>query len=680
MHVPGRSRSSPVAQAPIQNLNGAVEAASRALAGDPARAQREAQAILRQAPSDPRARLILGSARRRLGDAAGALAVLQPLAAAFPRAALTQYELGLALLARGDRRRARLALRAALAAKPDLADAWRALGELLFAEGDPGGAQAAFAEHERALVQDPALRPAADALFAGEAARAETLLRQRLTSRPDDLEAMRLLAEACARQGAFADAETLLQAVVAREPEHHGARFSLASALFNQQKAAEALPHVERLLAIDAGSAPYRNLMAACLGLVGEFDRAIALNAALVKDFPGQPRVWLNHGHALRTVGRSAEAVDAYRRAIALAPALGDAWWSLANLKVAPLSRADEAAMTAQLARADLGDEDRLHLHYALGKALEDRKAFAGSFEHYAEGARVRRRLVPFDAAGEAGLVARSIALFTPDFFEARRVGGSPRRDPIFIVGLPRSGSTLVEQILASHSQVEGVMELPDIGIIADRLLAAAGGGREAYPGLLARLSPEDRQALGETYLERTAVHRKTDRPVFIDKMPNNFRHLGLIRLILPSARVIDARRHPMAVGFSAFKQHFNQGQAFSYDLGDIGRYYRDYIALMDQVDAALPGWVHRVIYEDLVADTEARVRALLAFCGLDFEPACLRFWETQRAVRTVSSEQVRRPIFTEGLEQWRNYEPWLAPLKAALGPALQSWRGAHGS
>jgi hypothetical protein len=333
--------------------------------------------------------------------------------------------------------------------------------------------------------------------------------------------------------------------------------------------------------------------------------------------------------------------------------------------------------MIGELARPDLADDDRLHLHYALGKALEDRRAYQVSFEHYAAGARVRRRVVPFDPRSEADLTRRSIELFTPAFFAQRQTGGSPRPDPIFIVGLPRSGSTLIEQILASHSQVEGVMELPDIGIIADRLLSAQGGGaRETYPALLGRLSPTERASLGDLYLERTAIHRKTARPLFIDKMPNNFRHIGLIRLILPHAKVIDARRHPMAVGFSAFKQHFNQGHAFSYDLGDIGRYYRDYVRLMDQVDVALPGWVLRVIYEDLVADTEGEVRRLLSFCGLPFEGACLRFWETERAVRTVSSEQVRRPIFRDGLEQWRNFEPWLEPLKSALGPTLETWRG----
>jgi tetratricopeptide (TPR) repeat protein len=662
--------------APAQSLNEAVARASDILGRDPRAALGQARAILSAAPNDPRARLILASAHRRLGETNEALAILRPLARAFPAAAHTQYELGMALAAKGDRVGAVEALRRAVAARRDLADAWAALGEILFSQGDTAGAERAFGEQERANIRDPALIPPADALLAGDPARAEALLRPRLLVRPDDAGALRLMAEALARQGRFADAETLLKHALRLKPDDHGLRFSLASALFNQQKAPEALPHVEQLLALDPRSAAYRNLMAACLGLVGEFDRAIALNAELVAQFPRQPRVWLNHGHALRTVGRVENAVDAYRRAIGLAPGLGDAWWSLANLKVARLSAADQAMIQSQIARPDLSEDDRLHLHYALGKALEDAGEHAGAFEHYAKGARLRRALVPYDPTLEAGLAQRSIALFTRAFFAARPEGGSPREDPVFIVGLPRSGSTLVEQILASHSAVEGVMELPDIGIIAEELSVSRGvAASQAYPQILADLAPAERTRLGDLYLARTQVHRKTGRPLFIDKMPNNFRHLGLIRLILPKAKVIDARRHPLAVGFSAFKQHFNQGQAFSYDLADIGAYYRDYVAVMAALDEALPGWICRMIYEDLVEDLETQVRRLLDHCGLPFEEGCLRFHENDRAVRTVSSEQVRRPIFREGLEQWRRYEPWLTPLKTALGPALEGWR-----
>jgi tetratricopeptide (TPR) repeat protein len=659
----------------VRSLNEAVAHASALLAADPGAAHREAEAILKRAPKDPRALLVLGSARRRLGDVAGALAILRPLAAAWPQAGHTQYELGECLAAQGELPAAIAALRRAVGLKADLAEGWRALGEALFRAGDEGGSKGAFDQYARALVRDPALTPAAEALYGGRPQEAETRLRAGLLVRPRDATALRLLAEACARQDRHADAQSALERALELEPDHPGARFSLATALFHQQKAPEALPHIERLLAEAPASAPYRSLMAACLGLVGDFDRVIALNTELLAEIPRQPRVWLNHGHALRTVGRRDEAVQAYRRATTLAPGLGEAWWSLANLKVARLSQGDEDVMAAQLRRSDLPDDDRLHLHYALGKAMEDRDAWAPSFEQYAAGARVRRALAPYDPEVEDGLARRSMRTFTPAFFADRRDGGSPARDPIFIVGLPRSGSTLIEQILASHSAVEGIMELPDIGVIAADLFARSRAPLEAYPALLADLSPAERTRLGDLYLERTRIHRKAARPLFIDKMPNNFRHIGLIRLILPNATVIDARRHPMAAGFSAFKQHFNQGQRFSYDLADIGRYYRGYVELMRAMDAAAPGWVCRVIYEDLVDDAEAQIRRLLAHCGLGFEEACLRFHENERAVRTVSSEQVRRPIYREGLDRWRAYEPWLEPLRAALGPALETWR-----
>jgi len=331
--------------------------------------------------------------------------------------------------------------------------------------------------------------------------------------------------------------------------------------------------------------------------------------------------------------------------------------------------------METQLANPDVVGEDRFHLHYALGKALEDRGDFEPSFTHYLEGARLRRLEAPYDADEFDALAARSKAVFTSDFFAERSDWGATSDAPIFVVGLPRPGSTLIEQILASHSHVEGTMELPEIGAMARSFGRAERRGGAPYPDVLAGLAAEEVRALGETYLERTRIHRKQGKPRFIDKMPNNFHHLGLIRLILPNARIVDARRHPMAAGFSTFKQHFARGQAFSYNLTDIGRYYRFYLDLVAHFDAAQPGAVARVIYEDMVADTEGETRRLLAALNLDFEPECLRFYETDRAVRTASSEQVRRPIFREGLDQWRNYEPWLAPLAEALGPALEAWR-----
>ena len=653
-----------------------IARASALLATDPAQAERRARDLLRTTPKDPRALLILGSALRRRGDFAGARALLEPLGRAYPRAALTQYELGLAAIGLGDPSEGILALRRAVGLNPDLAASWKALGDALFAAGDAGGARAAFKAHVRAAVTDPALAEAAEALFVDDGARAERLLQAHLKARPDDVAARQMLAQAWLLTGDRDAARGLLETCLEAEPGRDGARFQLAEVLFHQQEAQAAIGHLKALLAREPGEPAYRNLLAACLGMVGDYEPAISIYDGLIADYPKHPEIWLNRGHVLRTVGRRDAAVAAYRQCLALAPGLGEAYWSLANLKTPQATAGLEPAMIDQLARADLADDDRLHLHYALGKTLEDRGEAEEAFAHYAAGAVLRRETLRYDAEATTALTRRSIELFTPAFFQAREGAGSASDAPIFIVGLPRSGSTLIEQILASHSRVEGTMELPDIALLAQGLMQRTGEGAAAYPELLASLDAGQLSVLGEAYIARTRVQRKSGRPFFIDKMPNNFHHIGLIQLILPQARIIDARRHPMGSGFSAFKQHFAHGHAFSYDLTDLGRYYRDYVALMDHVDAALPGRVHRVIYEDLVEDTERQVRRLLDHCGLAFEPGCLAFHENSRAVRTVSSEQVRRPIFREGLAQWRAFEPWLEPLRTALGPAAERWRG----
>ncbi|HEY2752299.1 tetratricopeptide repeat-containing sulfotransferase family protein [Phenylobacterium sp.] len=662
---------------PSVSVTDAIEQASALLAADAAAAEHLARGILAAAPADPRPALILGSALRRQGDFAAAHTILAPLAKAYPRAARTQYELGLAFSGLGDAPAAIDALRNAVAMKPDLADAWKALGDELFRAGEVADAEAAFKAHARAAVTDPALTAAAGALFTDDALLAERLLRKHLDSRPDDAVAGRMLAQACARLGRPEEAQVLLSACLVSDPAFDGARFQLAELLFHQQKATEAMAHVRALLAREPDDPAYRNLLAACLGMVGDYGPAIEVYEGLLADYPKHPRIWLNYGHALRTVGRGDAAVAAYRRCIALAPGLGDAYWSLANMKTASATAGLEAGMRSQLVRTDLADEDRLHLHFALGKALEDHGDAEGAFGQYSAGAELRRKALHYDARETTALTRRSIALFTPAFFAAHAEAGSASEAPIFVVGLPRSGSTLVEQILASHSLVEGTMELPDIALIAQEMVRSGpGGAAGSYPDVLAGLDPGQLSAMGEAYLERTRVQRKSNRPFFVDKMPNNFHHIGLIQLILPRARIIDARRHPLASGFSAFKQHFAHGHAFSYDLTDLGGYYRDYVALMAHFDAALPGRIHRLIYEDLVDDTEGEVRRLLEYCQLPFEARCLEFYGNDRPVRTVSSEQVRRPIFRDGLEQWRAFEPWLGPMKVALGPALEGWRG----
>ena len=516
-------------------------------------------------------------------------------------------------------------------------------------------------------LRNPRLMQAALALHDNDLSQAEPLLKAHLKADPFDVAAIRMLAELAARIGRLRDAENLLRRALEIAPEFTSARANLATILYRQNRPAEALAELDHLIDDDPDALTYNNLRAAVLGKVGDFEEALTLYEAVLRDNPRrQPKVWMSYGHMLKTVGRTDDGITAYRKALDLAPGLGEVWWSLANLKTVRFTPKDVATMQAALTRSDLSDEDRFHLDFSLGKALEDAKDYASAFSHYSAGNALRRESLNYKAQTTTDLVDESLALFTADLFTQYAGQGCDAPDPIFVLGMPRSGSTLVEQILSSHSRVEGTSELAEIPALAMR-------GAD-YPRNLADAAPERLHRLGEEYLNRTRIQRKTNRPLFIDKLPNNWAYVPFIHLILPNARIIDARRHPLACCFSNFKQHFARGQAFSYDLDDLGRYYADYVRLMAHVDAVLPGRVHRVIYERMVDDTESEVRALLAACGLDFEDACLRFHETERAVRTASSEQVRRPIYKDGTEAWQGFEPWLEPLKKALGPVLAAY------
>ncbi len=562
-------------------------------------------------------------------------------------------------------------------AEPDARDerGWRALGDRLRLSGDGPRADRAYVRQIRASVSDPDLIAAADELIDGDPATAHRLLSALLTRRPSDTAALRMFADLAARTGRHHDAETLLARCLSFAPDLAAARCAYALALHQQGKAVETIAQTDILLKAEPGHPLYRQLRAAALMRIGEDAAAVDGYAAVLAAAPDQALTWMGYGHALKTVGRQADAVAAYRESLRLRPELGEAWWSLANLKTVPLGPVDVGLMERALTSPALDAEDRFHLLFALGKAYEDAGAYELAFQRYDEANALRRKGLDYEAEETSLHVARCKALFSPSFFASLAGRGSPRPDPIFIVGLPRSGSTLVEQILASHSQVEGTRELPDIEAMSARLGGhAARPSGSAYPDILAALSGAELHALAEEYLQRTRMHRKSAAPLFIDKTPNNFAHIGLIQLILPNAKIIDARRHPMGCCFSAFKQHFAAGQAFSYSLNDLGRYYRDYVELMAHFDAVLPGRVHRVIYEQLVTDPEGEVRRLLDHCGLPFEDSCLRFYENDRAVRTASSEQVRQPIFTDATDHWRHFEPWLAPLASSLGAVTEAY------
>ena len=614
---------------PVATVEVALAHAQHLLAAQPALAADQAREILAAAPGHPGALFILGSALRQLHRTVDALETLQPLAASQPRWAAAHRELGFALGDAGRGEEAVAALRAAVRLQPNMADAWRALGDHLYAMGDTHGADAAYASHVRASTRDPRLLEPALALSEGRIAVAEPLLRAHLKQHPTDVVAIRMLAEVAARIGRHGDAQNLLTRCLELAPGFHAARHNLAVVLHRDNKPREALAQIDQLLEAQPDSPGFRNLRAAVLARIGEYEQALALYDRLLQQYPNQSKLWLSYGHALKTAGRQADAVAAYRNAWRLEPTFGEACWSLANLKTFRFEAADMTAMREQLESPALGHEDRLHFHFALGKALEDQAACAESFEHYAAGNRLRKQAVPYDAAELTDQVRRSRTLFTPEFLAARAGRGCPAPDPIFILGLPRSGSTLVEQILASHPAVEGTMELPDvIGIVKGLSGRTRRSEATRYPEVLAEIVGDELHALGARYLEQTRIQRKTAAPFFIDKMPNNWAHVGLIHLMLPNAKIIDARRHPLSCCFSNFKQHFARGQNFTYSLDDLGRYYADYVALMAHFDSVLPGRIHRVIYERMVDDTETEVRRLLEYCGLPFDaalPALLR-------------------------------------------------------
>lgn len=647
-------------QAPLQQ-------AAAALATDPALAARIARQILAAAPADPRPRLILASALRRTGRPVEALPLLKALATDHPRAARTRYELGATLGALGRAAESRRELDLALQLDPNHAEAWQALADLAFAAGDAALERRANAALARIEAGDPALGHAAELVVLGEHAQAEPLLQQLCLAQPRNAEAFRLAAACHVARRATHTAEPLLRHALTLAPGCRRTRFDLAHALYAARQGGVALHELQPLLTADPANVAYRNLQAACLALLGDDVGAEAIHAELAAAFPGNASVAINHGHAARTAGQRDVAIAAYRRAAGLAPHRGEAWWSLANLKVGALTAADEAVMRQQLA-GPLDPEDRLHLAYALARRLEDSGHAEQAFALYAEGAALARARTP-EPRDHARDAAQTVADFPAALLATQAGSGAPSAAPIFVVGLPRSGSTLVEQILASHPQIEGTMELPYISQIAAQIAREGGADR------LARATADDLRGWGEQYLALAGPHRRLGRDRFIDKMPNNFRHIGLIRLILPQARIVDVRRHPMAAGFSAYKQLFAEGQEFSYDLAEIGAYYRAYLATVRHFHQACSGLLHTVVYEDLVERTEAEVRDLLAALDLPFDPACLRFFENDRAVRTVSSEQVRQPIYRAGLDHWRAFEPWLSPLRDALGPALDTWR-----
>jgi tetratricopeptide (TPR) repeat protein len=642
-------------------------------------AVKAADALRTRYPENRDVLYLLALAQRQTRRIADALDTLADMERHHPGSSRLYQERGHCYVALKDASRAIEAYERAVQINPALSPSWSMLEGLYRMAGDEARLQRAAAHVARLKVMPPEVITATGMFCEGDLIASERLIRAFLLSQGDHVEGMRLLARIGIARDILDDAEVLLAGALAMAPDYIELRRDLACVMLDRHKHADSIAELDKLLALDPKNIDYRTLHATAIVGLGDHEGGIRGFTDVLADIEPQSRLaadlHLSIAHAQKTLGRRAESIDAYQRAIKVRPRFGDAYWSLANLKTYQFSDSEIAEIETAEADPATDPLDRYHLCFALGKAYEDRREYARSWEFYERG----NALVRARSRYRAELLEQNTALqkrfCTPDFFHQRSGYGADSREPIFILGMPRAGSTLLEQILASHSQVEGTQELANVPrAVLDLQGYDPDLNNPRYPGCLVDMSAQQFRALGDKYLADTRIYR-TDKPRFIDKMPNNFRHIGLIHLMLPNARIIDARREPMACCFGNLKQLYARGQEFVYSIDDIARYYRTYLELMEHWDMALPGQVLRVQHEDVVNDLEGSVRRILDFCELPFEPACLEFHRTERSIRTASSEQVRQPIFREGLDQWRHFEPWLGPLRAALGDALERYR-----
>ena len=611
--------------------------------------------------------------QQKYAEALSTLDQLETVDPAYSRGYQEQGHSHLALKQYND---ATTAFEEAVRLNPALLASWKALAKLY--EAAEFDAQSKIAVEQIAALSElpKELLSVASMLYENKLYKAEQLCRHFLQNNKHHIEGMRLLALIADQLEILDDAEFLLESCVEFAPDYERARYDYANILLKKQKFQKAHEQTELLIAASPENPAYQSLLANATSGIGDYEKAISIYDRVLSKNPNQNMLLVMRGHAQKTIGQFDEAIESYRKAYLLQGDYGDAYWSLANTKTYHFPDDEISKMEGHECSESITLEDRIHICFALGKAYEDRENYARSFEFYSRGNKLKQESVRHKAAHLAIRTSSQIEVCTKDLFDNKAGLGSESADPIFIVGLPRAGSTLLEQILASHSQVDGTLELPNIIALAQRLRSSRYSTTDDdtpnYPRILADLEDQYFRRFGDQYIEDTRVYRQ-GAPYFIDKNPNNFFHIGLIKLILPNARVIDARRHPMSCCFSGFKQLFGQGQEFSYGLTQIGNYYREYVELMDHWDEVLPGFVLRVQHEDVVEDLETQVRRMLEFCGLPFEHDCIDFHNTARSVRTPSSEQVRQPIYKSGLEQWRNYEPWLDPLKEALGPDIEA-------
>lgn len=628
---------------------------------------------LTETPQDRETRYYYCVCLRYLKKLDAAKIALENLNVDFPRYARGHQEMGYTLMALNQTQHAISAFRTAVTLNDALLGSWRALAELTNPEAYPVIQQEAAQQIENLEALPKALLQVRDLINEGRLAGAEQLCRLFLRRNPKHVEGMRLLAYLGVQTEVLDDAEILLENAVAFEPENLLARYDYMGVLYKRQKYEQAFQEAKFLLNQDPNNVRHQTAYANQCVAIGRFEEAIKIYEQVTPKVPDPAQVHLLRGHALKTIDKSELAIAAYKEAYRARSSFGDAFWSLANLKTYRFEASEVEQMLNFVDSESIPSIDQIHLNFALGKHFEDHQDFEQSFQFYKTGNAVKQAAIGFDSALLSKRLKLQHEVCDAKLFSDREKSGVAASDPIFVVGLPRAGSTLLEQILASHPLVDGTQELPNIAAFAFEL----DGRRRLqddpqYPACLSSISDEALRDMGQKYLDDTRIHRG-NAPFFIDKMPNNFRHIGLIKLILPNAKIIDARRHPLACCFSGFKQLFASGQEFSYGLEDIGHYYQDYIDLMTHWNSVLPNFILTVHHEAVVFDLETQVRRMLDFCGLPFDAACLNFHRTERSVRTPSSEQVRQPIYQSGLNAYQPFEPWLAPLKTAIGDTILS-------
>jgi tetratricopeptide (TPR) repeat protein len=613
--------------------------------------------------------LYLQAVAQRLSQAIpDALVTLATLESFHPTYSRLFQERGHCYVFLRDARRAIEAYERATQLNAALDGSWRALVTLYRMTGNLGAASNAGKHIEKLTSLPVEITTARSMIADGDLREAEALLRPYLQRNPEDVEGLRMLAT-IARQNEFTtDAEVILRKVLELAPDYNAARYDYIMVLVDLHKHEQARLESQRLMDLEPNNTGARITHASILLALGEVTAAISLYQQCFTGRESDGELYQSLGHAFKTIGDRENAVTSYRRAAELRPGFGEPFWSLANLKTYRFTDDEIARMRSFEAAHTTNRVDRYHLCFALGKGLEDRGAYAESFAYYERGNALKKEETRYRSEWQERAASRQLEIANADFYADRRCWGCPDVGPIFVLGLPRAGSTLLEQILASHSMVEGTMELADIPRLVGSLGAFDSVTKGHYPDALLELTAEQCREFGERYLRDTKAYR-VGKPFFIDKMPNNFRNIALIHLILPNARIIDARRDAMDCCFSNFKQLFATGHQFSYSLSDIGRYYRTYVAIMAHWDEVMPGRVLRVQHEDVLDDLEGSVRRILDYCGLPFEPACVEFHKTERRVHTASAEQVRRPINRDGVDQWRPYDAWLGPLRAELGP-----------